>query len=225
MNEHRQQDDLLAEGAHETQSLAQSVKALNVRLNAIESAKSPEDLAELRRSVGEVKSSIASARDLNSALAQLSQRLEKLDHEESAKVDKLADRVDHETNARTAELSARVEKLEKGAVAPIVASAPTPAPPSLSQTKQPARPLKSGSTVSMETTGSIQRPRPVLQGYIVVDAQDDVALIGGRYGEREVRLGDFLPGAGRVERIERQGRSWVVLTNQGVIAAAVPPLD
>jgi hypothetical protein len=77
----------------------------------------------------------------------------------------------------------------------------------------------------METTGSIQRPRPVLHGYIVLDAQGDMALVGGRDGQLEVRLGDFLPGAGRVERIERQGHGWVVLTNEGLIAAAEPPPD
>ena len=71
----------------------------------------------------------------------------------------------------------------------------------------------------METTGSIDRPRPVLHGYIVLGARDDVALVEGRYGERAVRRGDFLPGAGRVEAIARAGGSWVVLTEQGRILA------
>ncbi len=29
--------------------------------------------------------------------------------------------------------------------------------------------------------------------------------------------GDTLPGAGRVEAIERQGRQWVVVTRQGFV--------
>ena len=57
----------------------------------------------------------------------------------------------------------------------------------------------------------------------MLDARDDVALVGGRYGEREVRQGDFLPGAGRVERIERRGGGWVVTTSEGVIASAEYP--
>ncbi len=223
VNEHNRQNNLLAVSAHETESLAQSVKALGVRLDAIERAKSRDDIVELRRSIGELKSGIASGRDLGGALAQLSQRLEKLDHDESVKVDKLGERVDRDTSTRNAELSARIEKLERRAAAPIGVAQSIPTPPS--RTKPPALALRSGSNVSMETTGSIQRQRPVLQGYIVLDARYDAALIGGRYGEREVRPGDFLPGAGRVERIERRGDRWVVLTNEGLIAAAETPPD
>ena len=74
----------------------------------------------------------------------------------------------------------------------------------------------------MDTTGSIEKPRPLLRGYVVLDARDDIALVGGRYGEREVRQGDFLPGAGRVERIELRGDGWVVMTSEGLIASAEP---
>jgi hypothetical protein len=75
----------------------------------------------------------------------------------------------------------------------------------------------------MDPTGSIERPRPLLRGYVVLGAQDDVALIGGRYGERAVRPGDFLPGAGRIQRVERQGPNWIVVTEQGVIGSAYAP--
>ncbi len=50
--------------------------------------------------------------------------------------------------------------------------------------------------------------------------RNDIALIGGRYGELAVRAGDYLPGAGRVKRVERQGANWVVVTDQGLIASA-----
>ena len=63
----------------------------------------------------------------------------------------------------------------------------------------------------------------MLRRYVVLGARDDVALIEGRDGEYAVRPGDVLPGAGRVERIERAGGSWVVLTDQGLIGAAEPP--
>ena len=72
----------------------------------------------------------------------------------------------------------------------------------------------------MDKTSSIERPRPLVRGYVVLGARDDVALIGGRYDEREVRQGDFLPGAGRVESIELGGAGWVVTTSAGVIASA-----
>ena len=146
-------------------------------------------------------------------MAQLSQRVDKLDHEASAKVDKLTERVDREATALTAGLSTRMDKLEQKI------AAPPPAPPQVTQAKQsPARPKF--DNVAMDRTSSIERPRPLLRGYVVLDARDDMALVGGRYGEREVRQGDYLPGAGRVERIELGGNGWVVTTSEGLIASA-----
>ena len=222
INDHRREAALLAEHAHETESLARTVDALTARLSAIDSAKPHDELIELRRSVGEIRSSSASSQELSAALAQLSQRVERLDREESARVDKLGDRFGHEAGAQVAELSARIENLEKKVVA---AAAPPPSPPPSpqAQTKPPALPPKFGANVSMETTGSIERPRPLLRRYVVLGVRDDVALIEGRDGQYAVRPGDVLPGAGRIERIEREGGSWVVLTDEGLIGAAEPP--
>lgn len=216
--EHRQQANFLAERANETESLAQAVESLKVRLDAIDSARSSDDLADLRRSIGDMKSAVVSARAFDGAVAQLSQRVDKLDHEEGVKVDKLSDRVDHEASVLTAQFSARFDKLEKMGVAPVSAPAQAAQPP------QPPVQPKFNANVSMETTGSIDRPRPVLRSYIVLAARDDVALVGGRFGEREVRQGDFLPGAGRVERIERNGAGWIVVTSGGLIPSSdLPP--
>ncbi len=219
---HRSQASLLAEQAQETQALTKMIDDLSARLSAMESAKSRDELLELRRSVGEIRSSVASSRDLSGALAQLAQRVEKLDREESAKVDKLNERVDHDASAQAAELAARIEKLEKKVVA---AAAPPPAPanPPSPPEKQPPMPPKIGPDVSMETTGSIDQRRPVLRGYIVLGARKDVALVAGRYGERAVRPGDYLPGAGRVERIAHEGGAWSVVTDRGLIPAAADP--
>jgi len=93
----------------------------------------------------------------------------------------------------------------------------------MQQASQASRSFSKLSALS-KTTGSIERPRPLLRGYIVLDARNDVALIGGRFGEQEVRRGDFLPGAGRVERIELRSGMWTVLTSEGLIASAdFPP--
>jgi hypothetical protein len=211
--EDRQQASLLAEHAIKTESLAQTIKSLKVRLDAIDAARSNDELSDLRRSVGDMKSAVVSSHEFNSALALLSQRVDKLDNEETAKVDKLSERVDHEGSALTAELSTRLDKLEKKIVTPIAA------PLQPGQSGQPPVPPKVGANVSMEMTGSIERPRSLLRGYIVLDARGDVALIGGRFGEQEVRRGDYVPGAGRVERIELKGGRWTVLTSEGFIAA------
>lgn len=210
--EDRQQARALAEQASENQSLAHTIRSLKVRLDAIDTAMSKAGLPDLRQSVGEIRSNLASTREFSGALSQLSQRVDKLDHEQSATVDKLTERLDHEASAVTAGLSSRIDKLEQKMTSP-------PPQPQIAQAKQsPARPRF--DAVSMDRTGSIERPRPLLRGYVVLDARDDVALIGGRYGEREVRQGDFLPGAGRVERIELGGNGWVVTTSAGLIASA-----
>ena len=219
LTEHGRQARLLNERAYETQALARTVGDLSARLSAVENAKSRDELVELRRSIGEIRSNIASSRELGSALAQLSQRVEKMDQEESAKVDKLGQHIDQTASAEASQFAARIAELEKKTVV----AAATSATPASAPQKQPLGPPKLGPNVSMETTGSIDRPRPVLRGYIVLGARDDVALVGGRYGERAVRPGDFLPGAGRVERILRQGGGWVVLTEQGLIPAADLP--
>jgi hypothetical protein len=56
-----------------------------------------------------------------------------------------------------------------------------------------------------------------LHDWVVRDVHDGIAMIEGRDGEREVSEGDIVPGAGRVERIERRGRGWAVLTSLGAI--------
>ncbi len=221
VDDHRSQANVIARQADQTQALARTIDALNARLSVIESARSYDELVELRRSVSEIRSNAGSSRDLSGAIAQLAQRVEKLDRDASTKVEKLNEHVERETSAQAAELTARIEKLEKKVVAsaaPAPAAAPVnpPTPPQ----KSPLAPPKPGPNVSMETTGSIDRPRPVLKGYVVLGARDDVALVEGRYGERAVRRGDFLPGAGRVQSIAREGGSWIVLTEQGQILAA-----
>src|SRR3984885_4896087 len=213
--EDRQQAKALAERTAETESLAHTIKSLKVRLDAIDAAMSNGGLADLRQSVGEIKSTAVSTREMSGALTQLSQRVDKLDHEAAAKVDKLTERVDHEASAVTAGLNTRIDKLEQK----IAAAPPAPAQVAL---PKPAS-LPKFNNVAMDKTSSIDRPKPVLRGYVVLDARDDVALVGGRYGEREVRQGDFLPGAGRVERIELGGAGWVVTTSAGLIASAEFP--
>jgi hypothetical protein len=215
--EDRQQAKALAEQASENASLARTVKSLKVRLDAIDTAAPATDLAAVRQSIGEIKSTVVSTREFSGALAQLSQRVDKLDREQSTKVDKLAERVDHEASALTTGFSTRIDKLEQKVAAP---------PPLAVQPVAQAKPLPTRpkfGNVSMDTTSSIERPRPLLRGYVVLDARDDIALVGGRYGEREVRQGDFLPGAGRVERIELRGDGWVVMTSEGLIASADSP--
>ncbi|HVP98920.1 MAG TPA: hypothetical protein VMS87_06655 [Roseiarcus sp.] len=214
INEHRLQTTLFAERAKETQTLVEAVRALGERLNAMESAKPRGELGEIRRSIGEMEATVPSSKEIADALAQISRRIDSLNREQSERVEKLSERLDRAPSVRVAELSARIRKLEEKAAAPIAPALPARRELSL------AHPLKLQPNVSMEPIGSIGRARPLLQDYVILDARNQVALVEGRYGERAVRPGDFLPGAGRVERIERRAGKWVVLTEQGFIGGA-----
>jgi hypothetical protein len=57
-----------------------------------------------------------------------------------------------------------------------------------------------------------------VDGWVVREVYDGAALVEGRNRRLyEVVPGGMVPGVGRVESIERRGRSWVVLTDKGVI--------
>src|SRR5580700_11687663 len=60
--EDRQQAKALAEQARETESLAHSIRSLKVRLDAIDTTASSADLADLRQSIGEIKSTVVPTR-------------------------------------------------------------------------------------------------------------------------------------------------------------------
>jgi len=218
--DHVRQSGLLAAKAEESRGLAQTVKALKDRIDAVEAARSRDETADLRKIAAEMKAESGATRDLGGALTQLTARVDRVDHDQSARLDKLADRIDHDSTARIADLAARLDKLEKRPPA-VVAAPPAPPAPSPRQAALAARPEP---VVSNETTGSIEKPRAPLRGYWLVEARDDFAIVDGRDGPQQVAPGDVLPGAGRVLRIERRGHDWVVVTSAGVIAGDQPRL-
>jgi hypothetical protein len=74
-------------------------------------------------------------------------------------------------------------------------------------------------------TGSVPEPKvPAkdmpLEGWVLRDVYAGVALVESRGGRlHEVVPGTRLPNVGRVEAIERRGRTWVVVTQKGIIGA------
>jgi hypothetical protein len=205
---------LLAAKNEETRSLDQTVKSLKDRIDAIEAARARDEGADTRRIAAELKGASAGVHDLSANLGQTNARLDKLERDHGARLDKLADRFDHETagkladlSGKLADLSGRLDKVEKR---PVAFAAPAP----------PAKPVPAAAAVSNETTGSIDRPK--LHGYWLVDADEGYAVIDGRDGPQQVAPGDVVPGIGRVQRIERRGRDWVVVTSAGVIAGDQP---
>jgi hypothetical protein len=56
--------------------------------------------------------------DLSAAVAQLTARLDQVEHEYGARLDKLSERVDQDSSSRFADIAARLDKLEKKAALP-----------------------------------------------------------------------------------------------------------
>jgi len=218
--ERSSQTSILAIQSSENQSLAMAIKGLKAKVEALEATKSRDETADIRRTLAEMKAGLAGNHDATAGLAQLSARFDKAQHDQDARLAKLSDKIDHDGASRTADIVARLDKLEKKPAAPVVAAIPapvTPAPGPTTLQKQATALPTPAAAPSAETTGSIGRPRPVLQAFVLRDVHNGLALIEGRDGEREVGPGDILPGAGRVERIERRGRDWAVVTSVGTI--------
>jgi len=129
-------------------------------------------------------------------------------------------------------LRARMEKMTASRDVkpqqPLVLEAPQP----------PSRPT--AGTVDHTPTASIGKPLPIpvrplpavsalrstppappkpYRAYVLRDISDGVAVVEGEVGMVEAAPGDRLPGGARVQRIERRGGRWVVMTDRGYIAA------
>jgi len=216
-----QQARLLTAKTQENQVLVSTLGNLKERLDAMEAGRGREEIAELRKVVTEVKSGASATRDFGAALAQLSSRVDHVEKDQSAHLEKLGDRIDHDSATRLADIAARLDKLEKKTLAPAplpaAVAAVTPAPPL--PPKPAAAPGKPDPIFSNETTGSIEKPRIRLRGFSVEEMHDGYAVVDSRDGPQAVAPGDIIPGAGRVLRIDRRGRDWIVTTSLGVITS------
>jgi hypothetical protein len=199
--------------------------------------------------------------DLSAALTQVTVRLDQIEHEYGARLDKLSERVDQDPSLRVADIAARLDRLEKKAAFPAtpasesadvvarldklekrvsVAAAPASEIADLTTrlnklekraalpATSSAKPKESSLVARAEPSGPNEtarsdNPGPVLRDYSVEDVRDGIAVVDSRYGPQEVAAGDFIPGAGRVLRIEKRGGEWVVLTSHGVIASGPAP--
>ena len=195
-------------------ALAERLDAMSTRLEAVDANRTRDDLANLRKVLAEIKAGAASSKEAAGAVGQLAARVDKLEKDQNARLDKLGDRIDHDAAARLVEVTARLDKLEGKTQ---VAVAATPSPPLKPAGKTEV--AKSEPPVSNETTGALEKPKPRLRGFYLSAIHNGYAMIDSPEGEFSVGPGDVVPGGGRVLRIERRGRDWVVVTTQGTIAS------
>jgi phosphoglycolate phosphatase-like HAD superfamily hydrolase len=138
-----------------------------------------------------------------------------------ARLDKLERKVAAATasSSELADVAKRLSSLEKR-TASLAAGSDRPLPPPAP--KRSAKVAKAERSASNEILPP-DSSRPLLSDYSLEGIRDGLAMVDGRYGMLQVGPGDFIPGAGRVLRIERRRGDWVVLTSRGVIASGPGP--
>jgi hypothetical protein len=207
-----------------------AVIALAALAGAIGGALATAGIGYLR---ADSNSSSIQAKLLDDQIARFSTDLAalKTDLEHTAKLSvtqiaKTTDRLDKvekaqaEPVAKIAKLSEAVEKLRATPAAATPAAATTAA----------ATPVAAPPAAAKDVTGSITAPAttaakpetnrlPTVEGWVLRDVADGVAVIESRRGIYEVYAGDPVPGLGRVDAIRRQDGRWVVVTSRGLIVA------
>ena len=120
--EQMHQSALLAAKVRQNEHLVSTVSNLTERLDAIEGARAREETADVRKLLGEMKLGASATRDVSAAVSQLTARVDHVERDQGARLDKLAERIDHDASSRFADLAARLDKLEKKAASPTVAA-------------------------------------------------------------------------------------------------------
>ncbi|ACL55066.1 hypothetical protein [Methylobacterium nodulans] len=212
---------LLTKGARaERPAIGQAEwKKLATRLDAqaAESARLATDIKLLKDRTAEAHDAAEKARaESGTRFGQLAERLDRLNKvggETATKLAGLSEKLDHFDREQSARVTALGEKVERQRSA--APAAPAPAAPAAKVAA--AEPALTGSLPDKPAA----KPAPTLvDGWTLRDVYDGVAMIENRNRRLvEVGPGDTVPGIGRVEAIERRGKTWVVVTNRGLITS------
>ncbi|GGC92455.1 hypothetical protein [Chelatococcus reniformis] len=222
------------------EQLAADVAALKTQVAALDgsarAAASSGDLAAVRDKVAALDAGLAAVRqDAGPAkggdvaaeaerMTQLAERLSKVEKQLAVPPPKPAAAVNPSVPAKDVVAST-------GAIGNAQAAAAKPAPPKpqarpLELAKATAEPHAMPERPAAESRGAADLRPPAeipdprkrqARGWVLRDLYDGVALIQGRDGVIEVAPGQRVAGLGRVERIERRGSGWVVVTERGYI--------
>ncbi|MHB8884246.1 MAG: hypothetical protein ACYC5H_03980 [Methylovirgula sp.] len=190
--------------------MATEIQLLQSRVDALRIAarsQTPEDLGSVKKSLDGLKASFESAEaQTNASIAQVTARLDRLQQQE-ARLEKPAERVSRvERSAVSQTATGSIAKPVVPHGTKVAAASVTSALP-----RGEARPLG----LATETK---KRPH-FLSNWVVRDVYQGVALVEGPAGAIEVTRGELIPGAGRVEAIERKNGGWIVVTSRGVMGS------
>ena len=158
-----------------------------------------------------VKSGERAGEDAKAVRTDLTQRMARMEQTLATKLVALAERQDAADREHSTRIASLGTLIEKRAATPAVAT------PQASKPVAPD-PVQTGS-LSEPKAAPDAKPKPAAaSNWAVRDVYDGVAVLEDRKRRIvEVARGDMIPGLGRAEAIERRGRSWVVVTKDGLI--------
>ncbi|HEY8008288.1 MAG TPA: YidB family protein [Methylocella sp.] len=198
--------------------MAEDITALKASVEALRAAQSQSQtdattLADLKSrldaaktetaaTIADVAGKVAQLRDSETKVSQLSERLDRLEHQ-------IAGPAAAAPGAAPVQGAASARK-------PAQMAAALPRPPAFDPSQDPSGP------------GSRRNRPQLITNWVVRAVYDGIALVEGPHGSIEVAPGEPIPGAGTVISIERRGSGWIVITNRGLVDSApggFPPRD
>ncbi len=204
----------------EIHALQSRVEALRV---AIRSG-TPEDVSGVKKGLDALKASFETAEaQTNASIAQVTARLDRLQHREAG-AEKPSGRVSQAENSAGVPATPGLNAKSAAAKATATKSAATmsAAPRGstmVAATSAPSALPRDEARPSGFATEAKKRPH-LLEDWVVRDVYEGVALVEGPQGAIEVMRGESIPGAGRVEAIERKNGRWIVVTSRGVVRSS-----
>ncbi|WP_244470258.1 hypothetical protein [Microvirga vignae] len=172
-----------------------------------ETARSQEILSKLTDDLAALKSTMAATRDVayTASTSKVSDQAKLAE-----KVDRLAVAV-QEPGKKMSALEERLNRMESQIMASLNGlSASKPAATAAAPAGEPDR--ESAPAAKQAKTEPVE-------GWVLREVYNGSALVESRNrGIYEVMPGNTIPGAGRVEAIERRGGRWVVVTDKGLIS-------
>jgi hypothetical protein len=212
-----------------------SALAFSIGQSQAETRRIAEDLRALKDSVAamskgavrsvQVPSGVEDLKAMKASLAALNDGLERLKQETSGRLTQLTSQLDRveKTGGDTARITPLVDRLDRieRQTATLVTGSITQQGAGSSAQEQTRSQSQTQSQAQVQAA-KVEEPKPDpkqqrLEGFVLREIFDGVALIEGRRGIIEVAPGQNIAGIGRVEKFERRGRQWVVVTDKGFI--------
>ncbi|TAL83297.1 MAG: hypothetical protein EPN75_01375 [Beijerinckiaceae bacterium] len=190
-----------------SKKFGEQIHALQTRVEGLRvaaKASSSDEVREMKKSLDALRASIDSIKtQTNSSIAQLGAKVERLQREQ-AKLQKPNERVSRNEHVDSATTTGSIARAATSHVK--VASA---------QTSTASSKNHQAATAAMQP----KKAPKLLVDWVVRDVYRGVALIEGPQGTFEVARGDPIPGAGRVESIERKNGGWILVTSRGIVGS------